>query len=412
MAYSNISQLYLLAWNSEESIVWGKKAITLAESLGETETLVHALHNVGMARQGLGEEEGHAQVEQSLRLALQADLEEHASRAYGNFGLSQVADYHFREADRILAEGMAYCAERDLYHQRLYMQSWSALSLFHQGRWAEAADSAAEVVRQLRDFPPSRIMALVALGRVRVRQGDPEAGEVLDEVLTPATQSGELQRLGPVRVARAEQAWLAGDNARVVAETKETLHLVLQHKHRWLVGELAFWLWRAGALASAPPGALEPFALQIAGEWREAARRWQELGCPYEAAWALADGGDEASLRCAHAEFVRLGAAPAAGIVAGRLRDLGASGIPRGPRPATRANPAQLTAREMEILTLLAEDLSNAEIAARLYVSPRTVGHHVTAILAKLQVRTRGDAVQAASRLGVAGQNRSIPSPK
>jgi DNA-binding CsgD family transcriptional regulator len=152
--------------------------------------------------------------------------------------------------------------------------------------------------------------------------------------------------------------------------------------------------------------------LQIAGEWREAARRWQELGCPYEAAWALADGGDEASLRCAHAEFVRLGAAPAAGIVAGRLRDLGASGIPRGPRPATRANPAQLTAREMEILTLLAEDLSNAEIAARLYVSPRTVGHHVTAILAKLQVRTRGDAVQAASRLGVAGQNRSIPSPK
>jgi DNA-binding CsgD family transcriptional regulator/tetratricopeptide (TPR) repeat protein len=412
MAYSNISQLYLLAWKTEEAIIWGEHAIALAERLGETETLVHALHNVGMARQGSGKQHGKAQVEQSLRLALAADLEEHAARAYGNYGLSQVVDYRFGEADRILAEGIAYCAQRDLDQQRLYMLAWRALSLFHQGRWGEGAETAGEVIRQPRVSSTSRIMALVARGRVHVRRGDPEAQPILDEALALAGHSGELQRLGPVRVARAEAAWLAEDSERVITEARETLDLVLRHKHRWLAGELAFWLWRVGALDIVPPDVLEPFALQMAGQWREGASHWHALGCPYEAAWALADGGDESSLRQAHAEFVVLGAAPAAGIVAGRLRDLGASVIPRGPRPTTRANPAHLTAREMEILALLVEGLSNSEIAERVFVSRRTVGHHVSSILSKLGVKTRADAVQAAARLGITGQNRSIIAPK
>jgi DNA-binding CsgD family transcriptional regulator len=227
-----------------------------------------------------------------------------------------------------------------------------------------------------------------------------------------ATQSGELRRLGPVRLARAEAAWLAGDPDRVVAEAADLFALVVRRNHPRLAGELAFWLWRAGALAATPPRALEPFALQMAGDWLEAVARWRALGCPYEAAWALADGGDESSLRFAHAEFVRLGAAPAAGMVAERLRDMGASGIPRGPRPATRANPARLTQREMEILALLVEGRPNTGIAERLYLSPRTVAHHVSSILAKLGVHSRTEAVQEAARLGIAPQNGHLPAPK
>ncbi len=122
------------------------------------------------------------------------------------------------------------------------------------------------------------------------------------------------------------------------------------------------------------------------------------MGCPYEAAQALIDG-DEAALRAAHAEFTRLEAGPAAAIAGRRLRELGVRDIPRGPRPATQANPAQLTQREVEILALIAEGRRNAEIAAHLYLSPRTVAHHISSILAKLGVHSRTEAVREAARL-------------
>lgn len=411
MAYSTLSQLHLLAWEVEEATAWANRAIALAESLGERETLSHALNNAGMGLLGTGDERGEALVKRSLHLALDADLEEHAARAFSNLGVSHAVRYGFGQADAVLLEGIAYCAERDLEQQRLYMLAWRAISLLHQGRWAEAAATAGEVVRQPHLSPTSRIMALVALGRVRVRRGDVDAAATLEEAFELAERTGELQRIGPVRIARAEAAWLAGDVDQVIAETRGLLERVVRHNHQWLVGELAYWLWRAGECATAPPGTLEPFALQIAGKWNEASARWRTLGCPYEAAWALADG-HESALRDAHAQFLRLNAIPAAEIVARRLREMGASGLPRGPRPATRANPAQLTARELEILTLLAEGLSNTEIARRLYLSPRTVAHHVSAVLAKLGVHSRAAAVQEASRRGISSQNGQGAPPK
>ena len=132
-----------------------------------------------------------------------------------------------------------------------------------------------------------------------------------------------------------------------------------------------------------------------------AARLWQEIGCPYEAALALADSDDENALRQALAQLQGLGARAAAAIVARRLRARGARGLPRGPRTRTRENPAGLTGREREVLALLAEGLRNAQIAERLVVSEKTVDHHVSAILRKLDVRTRGEAGAAAVRLGL-----------
>jgi DNA-binding NarL/FixJ family response regulator len=137
--------------------------------------------------------------------------------------------------------------------------------------------------------------------------------------------------------------------------------------------------------------------------WR-AAERWSELGCPYEAALALAESDDDpGAVRESLDELHRLGARPASALVARRLRRRGVRGLPRGPRPQTRENPAGLTPRELEVLALVAEGLRNAQIAQRLVVSQKTVDHHVSAVLRKLDVHTRGEAGAAAARLGLIG---------
>jgi DNA-binding CsgD family transcriptional regulator len=139
----------------------------------------------------------------------------------------------------------------------------------------------------------------------------------------------------------------------------------------------------------------------MAGDWAGAAACWRDLGCPHETARALAAGDDEAPLRAALTTFERLGSRPGAAMVARRLRELGARGIPRGPRATTRGNPAHLTAREIEVLRLMAEGRRNAEIADRLFLSPKTVEHHVGAILGKLDAVSRADAIARAKHLGI-----------
>jgi DNA-binding NarL/FixJ family response regulator len=184
------------------------------------------------------------------------------------------------------------------------------------------------------------------------------------------------------------------------------LDLAVRRKAWWVAGELAYWRRRAGIQEQVPIEVPEPWAAELAGDWRRAAELWTELESPYEAALALADFDDEETVRRALDELHRLGAQPAAAIIARRLRERGARGLPRGPRPATREHPAGLTRRELEVLTLVAQGLRNAEIAERLVLAEKTVDHHVSAILRKLGVQTRGQASAEAVRLGVVGQDR------
>jgi len=196
----------------------------------------------------------------------------------------------------------------------------------------------------------------------------------------------------------------------MVTEVRAALDQTIGYRQGWRAGELAYWLWRAGEEVDPPPESAAPFARQMEGDWAAAVADWEARGCPYEAALALVDG-DEAALRRAQAIFERLGARPAAAIATQRLRALGARDIPRGPRQSTRANPANLTTREVEVLALIATGRTNAEVAARLFLSPKTVEHHVSAILAKLGARSRREAVQTAVELGLLAQREGLPTP-
>jgi DNA-binding CsgD family transcriptional regulator len=243
------------------------------------------------------------------------------------------------------------------------------------------------------------MLALAVVALVRARRGDPDAVPLLDEARALADPTGELPRIAPVAAARAEVAWLVGDTAAIEEITAPALELARQTNSARAVGELQTWRMRAGIREEPDEIVPVPYSLQLAEDPVRAAELWAELGRPYEAALARADSGDEPTLRRAHEELTSLDARPAAGIVARRLRDRGARAVPRGPRPSTRGNPAQLTSRELEVLGLVAEGLRNADIAKRLHLSPRTVDHHVSAILRKLDVKSRGEAAVVAATL-------------
>jgi DNA-binding CsgD family transcriptional regulator len=411
LAYRTQAHLRMLNRDTEQAVEWGKRAIELAERFQDVETLAHAYNVIGAALIVANDLSGRADLERSLVIARQAGLDDHVASAYDNLGSGLGEVYQFALAVPYLLAGIAYCTERDLDFSRSYQTSWLALCHVYQGRWSEAGEVAASVLRRPSLAAISRIMALLALGRLRARRGDPDVWPVLDEALEHAIQTQTLQRLGPVRAARAEAAWLGGDRDRSLEEARAAWELALHHRHSWFSGELAYWQWRAEDPVDVPTWAAEPFALQIQGDWKAAAACWRELDCPYEAARALAESDDGAALREALAIFDQLGARPMAAIVARRLREQGARGLPRGRRPSTRANPAGLTRREVEVLRLVAEGLHNPEIAARLFLSPKTVEHHVSAILAKLGVASRLDAARAAERLGIGSQDEGAPPP-
>lgn len=403
MAYSNLSQLRMNVEDAEETVAWGTRAIELAQRLDDVEIMVHTLNTIGTMALLSGAPEGRRKLEQSLELAEQAGLEEHVGRAFLNLGKANLRNRSYALTDPLLDAGLAYCTEHGLDLFRLYLLAYRARSELDRGRWAEAVESAELVLREPRTSTLPRTLALVVLALVRARRGDPGYWPLLDEALGLAEGTGEPQRIAPVAAARAEVSWLEGEHDAVANATGTAL--ALRGQDPWFSGELAYWRWRAGIEEEVPPEAAEPYALQLAGDWERAAEVWTEIGCPYEAALALADG-DEAALRRGLAELQRLGAVPASSLVAQRLRERGVRGVPRGPRPSTQSNPANLTEREVEVLALVAEGLANAQIAERLFISSKTVDHHVSAILRKLSVRTRGQAGAEAVRLGLAGQDR------
>ncbi len=393
-AYSNSAQLRMVAAESVEGAKLARKALALARRLGDRPIVIHALCNLGSCKLNVSQPDGWRLLGESLEAALAAGLDDDAARAWANLVTHMVTRRELSRAACVLRDGLAFTEECDLDGYRFYLLGWSAMAELHAGRLDAAMARAEEVLRRPGLPILARVIPLCVLGRVRARRGATEVWPVLDEALELASRIGELQRLGPVAIARAEAAWLEGDDARARAEVGRALPRAVEVRDGWIGGELLVALARSGKAVKSPRWVAPPFGASLQGRHAVARRAWTRLGCPFEAALALADAADEPGLRAAFESLEQLGMRAAAARVAARLRARGVRKVPRGRRAETRAHPAGLTAREAEVLALLHEGLRNAEIGRRLFISAKTVDHHVSAILEKLGVESRAQAAR------------------
>ncbi len=381
--------LYMLAREIPRSLATGRRAIALARERGDAAGLTRALNAVGSASWFTVPDEAEPLLVESLQTARRLHDDVGVAAALVNLGSGAGEIRRYDVARRWLEESREFCSARDLDHSHYYSSSWLARIALEQGEWDRAASLAEEI--PLDADPISRIGAEAVLAKVRMRRGEGGGASALDQAWALAGATGHLQRLWPVAAGRAEAAWRAGRSDLIPGLVNETLALARRLQHPWAVGELGWWLTHAGAPAPQLPEAAAPYVAMAEGRWQDAAAQWDQVGCPWEAALSRGESEDAQTLELASAQLHRLGARPDAARTAQRMRQLGLATAPR-PRRTTAANPAGLTSRELEVARLLGDGASNADIAAALFISTRTVAHHVSAVLAKLGVPNRREA--------------------
>jgi DNA-binding CsgD family transcriptional regulator len=376
-----------------------RKAQDIGEKFGYLDVQCFTLNAAGLSLVNTSGE-GMPQLRESLRIARAAGLPEHAGRAYSSIMEACAKLQRFADSDRYYDEGLAYCEGRELGVFSMCVNGWRARALVLAGRWDEAAEICAQTLGSPGISPVNQLNMLCVLGAIRGRRGEDGAWELLDRALRYAEGTDEPQWIAPVRAVRAELHWLEGGPDLAAAEARAGCERNGGRTDPWTFGSLAIWLARLGA-ADGLPALPEPYALEVTGDHRGAAAAWDRIGRPYDAALAWLGSADEAGLKEALAALDGLGARTASAAARRRMKEAGVRAIPRGPRPATRAAPAGLTPREQEVLALLAGGLADREISQRLFISERTVHHHVSAVLSKIGVSSRTAAAGRAAKLGI-----------
>ena len=399
MAHAALSQLLQLAEDPVAALAWGRSGLALAEPLGDAEALAYTLNSAACAELCTADSaSAWAQLARSRKLALDHGLDEQAARA--SINLPTLALLHRRLADalRWCEDGLAFCVARDLdlYTGRLKLRQLHAL--LEAGRWAEVDTGLAALQSLSNGTPLEREQARHVAMLLALRRGE-AAAQPYWQAMCHGVQRLSISPLhAPLAVSCAEAAWLAGDHAQVARIVAEAWPGAVRQQAPWYVGQLACWWRRVGvpvpAFTITVPA---PCAAELAGQVGQAAQAWAERGCLHEQALALLSGGP-ADWTAALARLAPLGAEAAARVARRLLRAPPGGPAVRGPYRHARTDPLGLTAREREVLQGLAQGLSNAELAAGLQRSTRTVENHVASLLAKLGACDRHDAVRIAQQ--------------
>ena len=386
------------------------RAEAVATAHGDTRTATDARITIGTVELRRDPDLGRQILEEAAAECAEAGLKEQAARALNNLGGYGALVHDHGLANEFLPAALEYCVDHTLDLWRINVLALLSRSLLDQGRWTEATDAARWLLEDPRESPWPQHEALVVLALVRARRGDPDALEALDATANVGLSPEERLALVDLAAARAELAWLASRPDEVDRATHAELELAVARGSAEDAARLSYWRRLTGLEPVVLGEAHGPYALGASGDWHGAAAEWSRRGCPYETAIALAETGDVEALTNAYRGLRDLGARPAAERVAQQLRKRGVRGLPRGPRRTTRESPVGLTARETEVLSLVADGLRNGEIAERLFLSRRTVDHHVSTILRKLEAKTRGEAVASARRADLlqAGSDSAI----
>jgi DNA-binding CsgD family transcriptional regulator/tetratricopeptide (TPR) repeat protein len=398
-AYANLATMSMVRGANQRAIESARQAQAVAAPLGLTEVLSDALNSEACAVRATGGQWAGA-LRRALDTARTGEHEAQVARAYVNLHACAVAERDWASAEHYFAEGVRYCDDRDITTYGIFLRSERTSALERTGRWNEAVTICDVLLRTGGPSPNIRLCPLNRLGTIRARRGEPGAWGCLDEAIVSADLAGEPQAIVPVRLARAEALWLDGN----LADARREAELACDAAgdcDEWDRGAVAVWLQRTGSARTIRSRIAKPYRLALDGDWAGAARLWRRLDCPYEAGLALLGSGEEDSLREALQIFTGLGAAATARLTRHKMRSLEIRSIPTGPRSATRAHPLGLTRREREVLDLICAGLTNAEIAGKLFIAVKTVDHHVSAVLAKLQAPSRGAAAARAAGLGL-----------
>lgn len=360
-----------------------QRAIVLGERFHDDDVTGHARVTLGSATMITDVARGAAILEASITWADDRNLHEVVARGLNAIGARAMWSGRRELAAAHLDRAIAQCTEhlQDLW--RINALALAARNALDRGRWDDAIGYATAVLDDPRESPWPQHEAWLVVALVRTRRGDPGATAAVDHAEAVGVSVEEIGAHLDLVAARAEISWTERRISELDLVTTDAIAAAQRRGDAAAVARLSFWRRLGG--------------LDVDGRF--------ELdldGLPYETALARLLDGDEASLRTSHDELGDLGARPAGRVVARALRSLGARGIERGPRPATRERPGGLTAREYDVLELLAEGLRNADIAERLVISRRTVDHHVSAILRKLDASTRSQAVARVGELGFA----------
>ena len=372
----------------------------LAQLMDRHDLAALSLNYLGIARYEAGDADGLQLLRESIAAAEQAHQYEYAARGYCNLGELLSRSGRLEEMNACVEAGLRFARERGFWSHAYNLEVHRCVALLRRGRWESALSGLRELVEGVDDPGMLYAYSVPWLGRLLARRGDDAAGAMLASAWSSARRQRLLLGVAYAGLAYVEWAWLAGEPElarRVAAELEPRVEHPGGAPFR---AELLRYLARAGVPAEPFPGCPEPWAAGLRGDWRAAAGGWEAAGDPYEQALELAESGEPEPTLAGLRLLDALGATAPAALVRRRLRAMGAR-VPRGPQTATRANPARLTERQLAVLGLVSEGMTNAEIADRLVVSVRTVDHHVAAVLGKLGVRSRREAAAAAHEMGI-----------